>query len=105
MKETRKSNLKKVDINTKLSENKITNLTVFLQIIFVVLIGICSIISIFINEFLSVVEVLLALTLLVIAYNNMKIYNRKALSWIYIINGLFLLVMSIYLWIGEYFGV
>lgn len=60
-----------------------------------------SILAIFENSFTIPVEVLVGLTLLIMAYNNVKLFKRKGFTTIYIVFGLISLIVGIL----GYFGV
>lgn len=60
-----------------------------------------SILAIFEHSFTVPIEVLVGITLLVMAYNNMKLFKRKGMTIIYVIFGLISFVVGI----CGYFGV
>ena len=60
-----------------------------------------SVMAIFENSFTIPIEVLVGITLLIMAYNNVKLFKRKGLTIIYIIFG----VISLIIGILGYFGV
>lgn len=60
-----------------------------------------SVLAIFENSFTIPIEVLVGITLLIMAYNNSKLFKRKGLTAIYIIFG----VISLIVGILGYFGV
>lgn len=60
-----------------------------------------SILAIFENSFTIPIEVLVGITLLIMAYNNSKLFKRKGLTTIYIVFG----IISLFVGILGYFGV
>lgn len=60
-----------------------------------------SVLAIFENSFTVPIEVLVGITLLIMAYNNVKLFKRKGLTIIYIVFGLISLIVGIL----GYFGV
>ncbi len=60
-----------------------------------------SILAIFENSFTIPIEVLVGITLLLMAYNNIKLFKRKGLTIVYIIFGIISLIIGIL----GYFGV
>lgn len=60
-----------------------------------------SVLAIFENSFTIPVEVLVGITLLIMAYNNVKLFKRKGLTVVYIIFGIISLVIGVL----GYFGV
>lgn len=60
-----------------------------------------SVLAIFENSFTIPIEVLVGITLLIMAYNNSKLFKRKGLTTIYIVFGLISLIVGIL----GYFGV
>ena len=60
-----------------------------------------SVLAIFENSFTIPIEVLVGITLLIMAYNNSKLFKRKGLTTIYIVFG----VISLIVGILGYFGV
>lgn len=59
-----------------------------------------SILAIFENSFTVPIEVLVGITLFIMAYNNAKMFNRKGLTIVYIIFG----IVSFITGISGYFG-
>ena len=60
-----------------------------------------SVLAIFENSFTVPVEVMVGITLLVMAYNNFKLFKRKSLTFFYILFGIISLIIG---FLG-YFGV
>ena len=54
-----------------------------------------GIVSLFYAAFVSVVSIILALIMLVMAYNNHYIFKRKAMTWIYLAFGIFILISEL----------
>lgn len=86
---------------TKEEANACYHVSILAQAICVVGILFISILAIFENSFTVPIEVLVGITLLIMAYNNYKIYKRNGLTTVYIIFGLISLVIGIL----GYFGV
>ena len=79
----------------KEENNKINQASLLIQIILLFMLIYFLILKIFIPEFRNLVDYILSFSLLVMAYNNNKIYKRKNMTFIYIIIGVLLLVGSI----------
>lgn len=60
-----------------------------------------SVLAIFENSFTVPIEVLVGMTLLIMAYNNSKIFKRKYMTYVYIVFGIISLIVGIL----GYFGV
>jgi hypothetical protein len=60
-----------------------------------------SVLAIFENSFTIPIEVLVGITLLIMAYNNVKLFKRKGLTMVYIVFGIISLIIG---FLG-YFGV
>ena len=60
-----------------------------------------SVLAIFENSFTVPIEVLVGITLLIMAYNNVKLFKRKGLTMVYIVFGIISLIIG---FLG-YFGV
>lgn len=60
-----------------------------------------SVLAIFENSFTVPIEVLVGVTLLIMAYNNVKLFKRKGFTMIYIVFG----VISLIIGLLGYFGV
>lgn len=60
-----------------------------------------SVLAIFEHSFTIPIEVLVGVTLLIMAYNNVKLFKRKGLTVIYIVFG----IISLFVGILGYFGV
>ena len=82
-------------MNKKLMTKKINNIGLLVQFILAVIVIILSIISIFVNELFQFAEIVISLTLFVIAYNNQKIYKRKMFTIIYTLIGIFILISAL----------
>ena len=74
---------------------KKNNIGLLIQVELITLLAIFLIISIFINKLITVVELSASLTLIIMAYNNYKIFNKKKMSLIYLITGLVFLIISV----------
>lgn len=64
------------------------------QLIMVLILVVLLILSIFWKFILPYAEIVAGLALLVMAYNNKRIYNRKVLTWIYAIFGVLLILTT-----------
>lgn len=71
------------------------NLGLFIQCVLCSCIAIFLIISIFESSFISVSQMLAALTLFVMAYNNHMVYKKKYFTVAYAAFGLFLLISTL----------
>lgn len=71
------------------------NLGLLIQLVLVICSIIFFIISLFEKTFLYLAEILVALTLFVMAYNNQKTYKRKYFTIIYIIFACFIIISTI----------
>ena len=67
----------------------------FVQFAFVLLILVFAIISMFQPVFVKITQLTTGLTLLIMAYNNHRIYKRKAFTTIYIIIGILVLLFGV----------
>lgn len=119
-KNTKKETLKKDSIkedskkisankNSKNIDNSITleeadsfyHVSLLAQAVCVIGILAISVLAIFENSFTIPIEVLVGITLLIMAYNNFKLFKRKGLTVIYIVFGAISLIIGIL----GYFGV
>ncbi len=64
------------------------------QLVLVLILIIILVLSMFYNFLLQVAEVIAGLALIVMGYNNNRIYKRKALTWIYVIFGIILIIST-----------
>lgn len=83
--------------NRETSNNVILNLpTVIIQFILTILVMIFMVICCFKQGiFLIILETLIILVLLVLSYNNSKIYKRKNFTLIYLIMALIMIIVTI----------
>lgn len=65
------------------------------QIVCVVGVLAISILAIFENSFTVPIEILVGITLLIMAYNNMRLFKRKGMTTIYIIFGLISFIVGV----------
>lgn len=79
----------------KNNKKEITNVFLIAQLILSIFAVVFLIISIFEPSFYYAVEIILALTLFVMAYNNKALYKRKYMTVIYGLFGLFLFVSGL----------
>ncbi|MBP3921152.1 MAG: hypothetical protein J6D28_06280 [Bacilli bacterium] len=75
--------------------NAFYHVSLLAQAICVVGILFISILAIFENSFTVPIEVLVGITLLIMAYNNYTLYKRKGLTIVYIIFGLISLIIGL----------
>ena len=100
---TTKSKTTKKTINKPIKTEEITleeadsyyHVSLLAQAICVVGILALSVLAIFENSFTIPIEVLVGITLLVIAYNNVILFKRKGLTAIYIIFGIISIIFGI----------
>lgn len=64
------------------------------QLVLVIILIIVLLLSIFWKFLLPVAEVLAGIALIIMGYNNHRIYSRKALTWIYIIFGIIIILSA-----------
>ena len=84
------------NINDKLYKDyRIKQFFLWTQLILVLLIIFTGISSLFNKKLLPVCTIFTALTLLVMGYNNYKVYKRKSFTIIYTLVGLITLVVGI----------
>ena len=89
-KEKNKSILEKL-----LNKEAIYNMGIFLQFVTLFLLIIFVISSLFIKEFTPIVEFLVGVTLLFMAYNNYNLTKRKGFTILYSLTGIVFVVTSI----------
>lgn len=93
---------KKIDSIVSLEEaNSVYHVSLLAQMVCVIGILAISILAIFENSFTVPIEVLVGITLFIMAFNNAKMYKRKGLTIIYIIFGIISFVTGIF----GYFGI
>jgi len=80
-------------VELKLHNNK--SVSLLIQFVLIILIAIFCVISFFIKELITVLYALLALTMFVMAYNNVKFFHKKYLTPVYIIVGIFVIISTI----------
>lgn len=98
MSNKKKSSTKKVVKNNKdkiNTINKFNILFVDIQIIFTILTVILFVIYLFNRSWLSYLQLSLGITLLVMAYNNHRIYKRAGTTILYAVVGVLLLVLDL----------
>ncbi len=66
-----------------------------IQFVMSIILLILLVITIFNHNFLVFSEIMMGLTLLVMAYNNQTFYKRKNLTIIYIVFGVLVILMTI----------
>lgn len=78
-----------------IEKKQINQISLFIQIILLVILVYFLTLLIFIPQFQNVVDYILSFLLIIMAYNNYKIYKRKNLTFIYGIVGILLLIAAI----------
>lgn len=73
---------------------------VYLQILLTILTFILFIVFIFQQEIFKILQLSLGFDLLVMAYNNQRIYRRKFITAVYAFIGIILIILDILLFIG-----
>ena len=82
--------------NDIIYKNYVLNKTgMWVQFILVLLMLVFVIMSLFDSNYMKIVTIITGLTLLVMAYNNHKIYKRKKFTLIYSTIGVIVLIMGI----------
>lgn len=81
--------------------NSFYHVSLLAQAVCVIGILAISVLAIFENSFTIPIEVLVGITLLIMSYNNDKLFKRKGLTSIYIVFGIISLIIGIL----GYFGV
>lgn len=74
--------------------NSFNILAVDIQIIFTVLSIILAIVSLFNNSFFRIFKLSLGFSLLIMGYNNQKIFKRKNTTILYVIAGVILVIVG-----------
>lgn len=98
---TKRGRPKKIDSIVSLEEaNSVYHVSLLAQTVCVIGILAISILAIFENSFTVPIEVLVGITLFIMAFNNAKMYKRKGLTIIYIIFGIISFITGIH----GYFG-
>jgi len=64
------------------------------QLVLVLILIVILVLSMFYNFLLPVAEIIAGLALIIMGYNNQRIYKRKALTWVYIIFGIILILST-----------
>ena len=77
------------------------HISLLAQAICVVGILALSVLAIFENSFTIPIEVLVGITLLIMSYNNIKIFKRKGLTIVYIIFGIISIIFGLAGYIGK----
>ncbi len=73
---------------------------VYLQILFTILTVILFIVFLFHQEIFKILQLSLGFDLLAMAYNNQRIYRRRAATIIYALIGIVLIILDILLFMG-----
>lgn len=82
--------------NDVIYKNYVLNkMGMWVQFILVILILFFILMTLFDNKYMNIVKILTGLVLIVMAYNNHKIYKRKYFTIIYSLIGILVLTVSI----------
>ena len=73
---------------------KINDLGLFLQAFLVIVMAICFIISLYIEQLTLLTNILLGFVFFVMSHNNERIYKKKYLTLIYVLAGVVALVYA-----------
>lgn len=93
---------KEVNKNDKIYKNYVWNQTgMLVQFILLFFLFVFGIITIFHHEFKLACFLVMTLILLVMAYNNHRIYKRKYLTIIYIVGALLVFLSSLEMILGK----
>ena len=100
----KKKNTQKKVINKPMKVDEITleeaesfyHVSLLAQAVCVVGVMALSVLAIFENSFTIPIEVLVGITLLVMAYNNIKFFKRKGLTIVYIIFGIISIIFGMF---------
>lgn len=92
------------DKNKKISKiNEFNILGINIQIIVTIVVVVFAILSLFVSDnFLPILELFIGLDLMIMAYNNKKIYQRGKVTYIYLIVGILLIVYAILSLVGVF---
>ena len=97
-----KKNIKNINDEITLEEaDSFYHVSLLAQAVCVIGVLAISVLAIFENSFTVPIEVLVGMTLLIMAYNNSKIFKRKYMTYVYIVFGIISLIVGIL----GYFGV
>lgn len=98
----KKTTTKKSTFNISLEEaDSFYHVSLLAQAVCVIGILVISILAIFENSFMVPIEVLIGITLLIMAFNNSRLFKRKYMTWVYLVFGIICFVIGIL----GYFGV
>ena len=98
----KKTTEKKSTFNISLEEaDSFYHVSLLAQAVCVIGILVISILAIFENSFMVPIEVLIGITLLIMAFNNSRLFKRKGMTWVYLIFGIICFIIGIL----GYFGV
>lgn len=83
-------------MKNKLDIDVVGQITMLLQIVLAIFVVTFGIASLFQRELFIICEILVGLSMFVIAYNNQKIYKRKYMTAIYIGLGIVIIAASLF---------
>lgn len=83
-------------MKNKLDIDVVSQITMLLQIVLAIFVVTFGIASLFQRELFIICEILVGLSMFVIAYNNQKIYKRKYMTAIYIGLGIVIIAASLF---------
>ena len=92
--------VKKNNVNKSSVINKFNILFVDMQIVMTILTAIVFILFLFNSNLKMYLQLSLGVTLLVMAYNNQRIYKRKGATIMYIMVGVILLILGLLMLLG-----
>ncbi len=84
----------------KIHEGNIIGVT--LQFIVTIIVVVMGILSLFFDNIFPIFEIVMAIDLFIMAFNNYKIYKKAHLTIIYIAVGIFLIISSVLSYLGVF---
>lgn len=87
---------KKLNLNTRLDMDVIHQITMLLQIALGIFLLSFAVASLFCKELYLICQLIIGVLMLVIAYNNAKIYKRKYMTAIYLGLGIVIIASSLF---------
>lgn len=81
----------------KIDVDVIDSITMLMQVILGIYIITFGVASLYVNELFLICEILVSLTLFVIAYNNHKVYKRKYMTFVYLGLGIVIIAASVFI--------
>ena len=84
--------------NSKINDSNILGVT--LQFVFTIIVVMMGIISLFFDNIFPYFEIVMALDLFIMAFNNYRIYKKPYLTIVYIVFCVFLIISSVLSFVG-----